>query len=269
MKKLLACLALILVCLLSSCKDEVPSVTVAPVAAEDVTVESDMVQPTEDEDPEIDEIIHDEAPSHTVEIQQLEGTAEYRGYSLDYVIESPVFTDFPEEAAEIMNSYYANLCAKYVSYLEDEVVYELENYQWDGEFSYYFGCDVTYLSDTLVSFLRTAEEPMQEAYFYSETFSLENGGLVTLDYLFGLDEEDYRDTILTYILDSISNDDELLPQLSQRDPDWKTTLSNQLDLTQFAVMNDGLCIYFQHNQLGLGVGFSILIPWENLPEAQK
>ncbi|MFI3312388.1 MAG: hypothetical protein R3Y62_00735 [Eubacteriales bacterium] len=270
MKKFVWFLACFLVFFLTACSGSDELIDESVNIPEEIIV----VEPTELEivdEPVVDAIPEatDEPSAPQVFTETVEGSAEYQGYGLTYAIETPVFEDFPEESVEILSAYYDNLTEKYVSYAENEAVYQLESLAWDGDFVYAWDCNVVYLSDTMVSFLRTAEAPTQETYYYSETFSLENGGLVTLDYLFGQEESAYRQGILDYILDFIANDDELSSQLSLRDDNWRDAVTSQLDLDQFFITEDGLSVYFQHNQLGLGVGFSIIIPWENLPEALK
>lgn len=271
MKKIIVILSIILVFSLSGCAEETKEEVALDITVEDV-VEEEVPEIQEETSLE-EEVLQAEedteyaAPS--VEIQQTQGEASYQGKTLTYSIGTPVLENFPAESAEIITNYYESLENKYVNYLEQEAVFQLAELQWDGEYAYNFGCQMTYLSENMVGFLRMVTEPGQEFYVYSETFALGNGGLVTLDYLFGLEESEYRDVILDYVIQDISNNDELLPQINQRDEDWITTLSNQLDLNQFYLSETGLLIYFQHNQLGIGTGFSVEIPWENLPEAIK
>lgn len=269
MKKITLILAIILLFSLSGCKNETAT-TAEP--------DTEVVEPAQAETPEIQEepLIEEEAVEiqddenlPTVDIAWQEGEASYHGYTLTYSIASPVLQNFPEEAATIIEAYYENLAEKYVSYLENEAVYQLETMAWDGEYAYNFGCQAVYVGDDMVSFIRSVSEPSQDYALYSETFSLENGGLITLEYLFGSSGQDYRQMILDYIIGDISNNDELLPQMNQENPDWQQTLSDRLDLDQFIVTETGISIYFQHSQLGVNMGFSIDIPWENLPETEK
>lgn len=110
MKKLNWIIPLIFVFSLTACSGEREETTVpTEIIPEEIVVE---VAPEEEvslePEEEMEEILEN-STAPTVTLATIEGEAEYRGYSLTYDLELPVFENFPEDSAGILESYYQSV----------------------------------------------------------------------------------------------------------------------------------------------------------------
>lgn len=167
---------------------------------------------------------------------------------------------------QILKDYYDGVAAK----LEDLCWYEVYEQALELHEIHHLSTDFTVerASDGILSIYRTVTVTdlvtnIAQTTAYSETFNLENGGLMTPADFFTVDEAAYANRLVDGVRRIIGED----PYHDQNYfAQWSDLAWNAFDKDQFFVTEDAYCVYYQENDLGGTAETVYRIPWDQLAD---
>lgn len=165
-----------------------------------------------------------------------------------------------EEIEGIINQYYQDLGDQLYTYATGELGEQLAEPTDTAALRASF--EVTYLRDGILSISRRIQSGLADESgdtLFSETFNLENGGLMILDDFFTVSEEEYTALLTDQVLAALADVTGLYG-------DWEETVVNAFDKNAFYLKDDTLVLYYQAGALGATLQV-VSIPVSTLGEA--
>ena len=252
MKRLIAaCLALFLLTL-SACGQDASNDLPDPEPP--VT---DPQPPQEPETPEEPSVEEDALPEAAAVADNHQSGEAAEGITYDIAV--PQIAAESQEATDLINEYYDNLCHKYMDLAGGEVLEQAMQTGLAGAVESDYS--VTYNGGHTLSILRSVTATVGEqsdTTLYAETFDTATGRLYTAEVLFH--SEDYASRLISCVTDQIAaGSTELLYD------DWQTEVASAFNTDAFFLTQEGYGVFYQADTL-CDTTVQLVIPYADLSD---